>query len=55
VWQVVWIRATPPKAPSAAGYFTISNAGKEADRLVAASSTLAGKAELHQMAMKGAS
>jgi copper(I)-binding protein len=49
----LWIRATPPKAPSAAGYFTIANSGKEADRLIAASSTLAGKAELHQMAMKG--
>ena len=49
----LWIRATPPKAPSAAGYFTITNSGKEVDRLIAASSTLAGKAELHQMAMKG--
>ncbi len=48
----LWTRATPPKAASAGGYLTIVNAGKEPDRLIAASSPVAGKAELHQMAMK---
>jgi copper(I)-binding protein len=48
----LWSPATPPKAPTAAGYLTIVNAGKEPDRLIAASSPIAGKAELHQMAMK---
>jgi copper(I)-binding protein len=48
----MWSRATPPKAPSAGGYLTIANAGKEPDRLIDVSSPIAGKAELHQMAMK---
>src|SRR5215471_5625407 len=48
----LWTRATPPKAPSAGGYLTIANAGKDADRLVEVSSAVAGKAELHEMAMK---
>jgi periplasmic copper chaperone A len=48
----LWTRATPPKAPSAGGYLTIANAGKDADRLVEVSSRVAGKAELHEMAMK---
>ncbi len=47
-----WTRATPPKAPTAGGYLTITNAGPEADRLIAAASPIAGKADLHQMAMK---
>jgi copper(I)-binding protein len=48
----LWTRATPPRAPTAGGYLTIVNRGKDADRLIAASSPLAGKAELHVMAMK---
>jgi copper(I)-binding protein len=48
----LWTRATPPKAPSAGGYLTIVNTGKEADRLVAAASPMAGKADFHEMAMK---
>ena len=48
----LWARATPPKAPSAGGYLTIVNAGKEPDRLIAAASPLAGKADFHEMAMK---
>jgi len=47
----LWSRATPPKAPSAGGYLSIANSGKEADRLIAASSPIAGKAELHEMSM----
>lgn len=48
----LWTRATPPKAPSAGGYLTIVNTGKEPDRLVAAASPMAGKADFHEMAMK---
>jgi copper(I)-binding protein len=42
-----WARATPGRAPNGAAYFTLANTGKEADRLVAASTPAAGKAELH--------
>jgi copper(I)-binding protein len=48
----LWTRATPPQAPTAAGYLTIANSGSEPDRLIAASSPLAGKTELHQMELK---
>ena len=48
----LWTRATPPNAPTAGGYFTITNSGKEPDRLIAASSPLADHAELHVMEMK---
>ncbi len=48
----LWTRATPPKAPSAGGYLTIVNAGKDPDRLIGAASPMAGKADLHAMAMK---
>jgi len=48
----LWSRATPPKAPSAGGYLSIANAGKEPDRLVEVSTPIAGKAGLHQMDMK---
>jgi len=47
-----WSRATPPMAPSAGGYLSIANAGKEADRLMEVSTPIAGKAALHQMDMK---
>ncbi len=48
----LWSRATPPKAPTAAGYLTIANTGGEADRLIAAATPLAGKGELHIMEVK---
>jgi len=48
----LWTRATPPKAPTAAGYLTIANKGSEADRLVAASTPLAETGELHIMQVK---
>src|SRR5258708_13757897 len=50
----LWTRATPPKAPSAGGYLTIANTGKEPDRLIAADSPMAAKATFHEMAMKDA-
>jgi periplasmic copper chaperone A len=46
-------RATPPGATVGAAFLTIQNQGKEADRLLGASSPVAGKVELHQMAMGG--
>jgi copper(I)-binding protein len=48
----LWTRATPPGAPSAAGYLTITNTGKEPDALVSAASPGAAKGELHVMEVK---
>ena len=42
-----WVRATPPGAQVAGGYMLIRNAGAAGDRLVSASSPVAGKVELH--------
>jgi copper(I)-binding protein len=46
-----WSRATPAGAPVAAGYVTLKNSGAAADRLVSATSDVAGKVEVHEMAM----
>jgi copper(I)-binding protein len=43
----LWTRATPPGAPAAGGFLTITNTGTETDRLVAASSEL-GPCSLHE-------
>lgn len=43
-----WIRVTPKGAPVTAGYLTITNKGKTADVLTAASLEGAGGAEIHQ-------
>ncbi|CAM2999483.1 hypothetical protein SAMN04488021_101313 [Paracoccus aminovorans] len=49
----VYARATPPGAPVAGGFLTVANAGDE-DRLTAASAeSVAGRAEIHEMAMEG--
>lgn len=45
----LWSRATPPNAPSAGGFLTITNLGDEADRLVAVSSPAAETGEIHEM------
>lgn len=42
-----WARATAPGAPAGAAYLTVTNSGKEADRLIAASTPAAKTAELH--------
>jgi hypothetical protein len=42
-----WARATPPTATVGVAYVTIVNAGKGGDRLIAVSSPVAGRAELH--------
>lgn len=46
-----WTRATPPKAKAGGGFVEIANTGTEADRLVAASSDVAAKVELHEMSV----
>lgn len=46
-----WLRAMLPGQPVGGGYLTITNNGKEADRLVAVSTAAAGKAEIHEMSM----
>jgi hypothetical protein len=46
-----WARATPPGAKVAGGYLTVENAGAEPDRLVAATVEIAGRAEIHEMAV----
>ncbi|QLF93432.1 copper chaperone PCu(A)C [Pseudomonas sp. ABC1] len=43
-----WSREMPPVAPTSAAYFVVHNTGNEADRLLGASTPLAGKAELHE-------
>jgi copper(I)-binding protein len=46
-------RATPPGAKAAGVFMTIENKGKDADRLVSASSPAAGMAQIHEMKMDG--
>ena len=46
-----WSRATPTGAPVGAGYVTVKNSGAAADKLVAATSDVAGKVEVHEMSM----
>ena len=42
-----WARAPPPGAKVAAGYLEIRNNGKEADRLLSASTPVAKRVEMH--------
>lgn len=42
-------RATLPNAPVAAGFLTITNGGPEDDRLLSASTTVAGETQIHEM------
>jgi len=46
-----WTRATPPKAKAGGGFVAITNAGTQADRLIAAGSDTAAKVELHEMSV----
>lgn len=46
-----WTRATPPKAKAGGGFVEIINNGTDADRLVGASSDVAAKVEIHEMAV----
>ena len=46
-----WARATPPGAPTAAGYLTITNTGDTDETLISATTAVAGMTEIHQMTM----
>ena len=46
-----WSRATPGGAKIAGGYLTIDNKGNTPDRLVSIAGEVAGKVEIHEMAM----
>jgi periplasmic copper chaperone A len=46
-----WSRQTPSGAKVAGGYLTIENKGATADRLVSGSGDVAGRVEVHEMAM----
>jgi hypothetical protein len=46
-----WSRATPSGAKIAGGYLTIENKGASADRLVGGGGDIAGRVEMHEMAM----
>lgn len=48
-----WTRVTPPGAAVAGGFMTITNTGKEADRLLGGSATISKRLELHEMTMDG--
>lgn len=46
-----WSRETPAGAKVAGGYLTVTNHGEEADRLIAVSSEISEKGEIHEMAV----
>ena len=46
-----WTRPTPGGVTVGSGYLVIRNRGKFADRLLSASTPIAGKVEIHQMAV----
>ncbi len=48
-----WVRPTPPGAPTAAGYLTVTNNGGEEDHLIGASSPASASMEVHEMTMDG--
>src|SRR5690348_4390835 len=48
-----WSRATPSGAKVAGGYLTVENKGTTADRLIGGSGDVAGRIEIHEMAMDG--
>jgi len=51
VLSQAWSRATPGSAKVASGYLTIENKGTTPDRLLGASTDVAGSAAVHEMAM----
>src|SRR6185437_6141386 len=48
-----YVRPTPPGARTGGAYFAIRNVGKDADRLLRVSSSVAQTVELHSMTMDG--
>lgn len=51
--SVPFTRATLPNAPVGGGFLTIENTGTEADRLISATSSVAGETQIHEMKMEG--
>jgi hypothetical protein len=49
--EAPWTRATPQGARVAGGYMRITNTGTQPDRLIGGSFPLAGRFEVHEMAM----
>ena len=47
-----WCPPTPPGAPTAAGYLTVTNSGRGADRLIGESSPVAATVQLHSMTLQ---
>jgi copper(I)-binding protein len=47
-----WSRATPPGAPTAGGYMTVENRGREPDRLLGGTTPAAGRVEIHEMTVQ---
>jgi copper(I)-binding protein len=50
--KTYWLRETPGGAKVAAGYVSICNTSDEPDRLIGASSSIAGAVEIHSMTME---
>lgn len=48
-----WTRATPGGAKVAGGYLKVTNSGAVADKLVGATTDIAGRVEMHEMSMSG--
>lgn len=46
-----WARATPPGAPTAAAYLTVTNKGSTPDRLLGGETTAARTLQIHEMSM----
>lgn len=46
-----WSRATAPGAPVAGGYLKLTNTGTEPDAIVGADFAVAGRSEIHEMAV----
>lgn len=46
-----WTRAMLPAQPAAGGFLTVTNTGKEDDRMISVTTTRAGKSEIHEMAI----
>lgn len=44
-----WTRVTPSSASTGVGYLTLTNHGREPDRLIGVQSSVAGRAEIHTM------
>ena len=44
-----WTKATPERAKVGGGFMTLTNAGKEADRLIGGSTEVSGSLQIHEM------